>query len=172
MENVAPDIAELFKTYQNISPERIEMLPPSGSDRTYFRIYSDHKTYIATYNQNVKENKVFIYFSRHFKMLGLPVPEIYSTNEEETIYIQEDLGTESLLNQLEKFGPTAEVYDLFRKSLRALAEIQIHGDQSLNYEKCLTAKEFGKQAIMSDLLYFKYYFLDTLGFAYDKQAIL
>jgi len=172
MENVAPDIADLFKTYQNLSPERIEMLPPSGSDRTYFRIYSNHKTFIATYNQNVKENKVFIYFSRHFKTMGLPVPEIYSTNEEGTIYIQQDLGTESLLNQLEKKGHTDEVYDLFRKSLSALAEIQIRGDQCLNYEKCLTGKEFGKQAIMSDLLYFKYYFLDTLHLSYDKEAIL
>jgi aminoglycoside/choline kinase family phosphotransferase len=172
MENVAPDIADLFKTYHNLSPERIEMLPPSGSDRMYFRIYSNQKTFIATYNQNVKENKVFIYFSRHFKTMGLPVPEIYSTNEEGTIYIQQDLGTESLLNQLERQGPTGDVYNLFQKSLSALAEIQIMGDQLLNYDKCLTAKEFGKQAIMSDLLYFKYYFLDTLGLAYDKQAIL
>jgi hypothetical protein len=37
---------------------------------------------------------------------------------------------------------------------------------------CLTAKEFGKQAILSDLLYFKYYFLDTLQLPYDKQAML
>jgi hypothetical protein len=36
----------------------------------------------------------------------------------------------------------------------------------------LTAKEFGKQAIMSDLLYFKYYFLDTLQTPYDKQALM
>jgi hypothetical protein len=36
----------------------------------------------------------------------------------------------------------------------------------------LTAKEFGKQAIMSDLLYFKYYFLDTLQTPYDNQALM
>jgi hypothetical protein len=42
----------------------------------------------------------------------------------------------------------------------------------LNYDLCLTAKEFGKQAILSDLLYFKYYFLDTLKQPYDKQAML
>jgi hypothetical protein len=42
----------------------------------------------------------------------------------------------------------------------------------LNYDYCLTAKEFGKQAIMSDLLYFKYYFLDTLQLPYDKQAMM
>jgi hypothetical protein len=50
--------------------------------------------------------------------------------------------------------------------------VQILGDKGLNYEMCLTAKEFGKQAILSDLLYFKYYFLDTLKTPYDKQAML
>jgi len=36
----------------------------------------------------------------------------------------------------------------------------------------LTNKEFGKEAIMADLLYFKYYFLDALRKPYDKQKLL
>jgi hypothetical protein len=64
------------------------------------------------------------------------------------------------------------VYGLFQKSLKQLARIQVLGDHGLNYNWCLTAKEFGKQAILSDLLYFKYYFLDTLKQPYDKQAML
>jgi hypothetical protein len=64
------------------------------------------------------------------------------------------------------------VYSLFCKSLEQLANIQIKGHAGLNYDWCLTAKEFGKQAILSDLLYFKYYFLDTLRLPYDKQAML
>ena len=50
--------------------------------------------------------------------------------------------------------------------------MQIKGDAGLDYSVCLTAKEFGKQAILSDLLYFKYYFLDTLQLPYDKQAMM
>ncbi len=42
----------------------------------------------------------------------------------------------------------------------------------MDYNACLTAKVFGRQAILSDLLYFKYYFLDTLKLPYDKQAML
>ena len=53
-----------------------------------------------------------------------------------------------------------------------MVHIQIVGDEGLNYNVCLTAKDFGKQAIMSDLLYFKYYFLDTLRKPYDKQALI
>jgi aminoglycoside/choline kinase family phosphotransferase len=36
----------------------------------------------------------------------------------------------------------------------------------------LTNEEFGKQAIIADLLYFKYYFLDALRKPYDKQKLI
>ena len=50
--------------------------------------------------------------------------------------------------------------------------MQIKGDKNLDYNKCITSKEFGRQAIISDLLYFKYYFLDTLQIPYDKEKLL
>lgn len=172
MEPVIINIKKLFESLKGVLPERIEKLPQSGSDRVYFRIHHKHETFIATYNLNVKENLTFISFSRHFKSLQLPVPEIFCANEDQTIYLQEDLGTVSLLNQLEVNDHDAYVYELFQKSLKSLAAIQVKGDKGLNYDWCLTAKEFGKQAILSDLLYFKYYFLDTLRLPYDKQAMM
>jgi len=48
----------------------------------------------------------------------------------------------------------------------------VKGHEGLDYKKCLTNKEFGKQAILADLLYFKYYFLDALRKPYDKQKLL
>jgi aminoglycoside/choline kinase family phosphotransferase len=172
MEAVIQGIHTLFSSLKNQTADRIEKLPQSGSDRVYFRIYAGTESFIATYNINQKETNTFIQFSRHFKKADLPVPEILGVNEDNTIYIQEDLGTESLLNQLEKHGHTDIPYQLFQKSLAALAQIQIKGDKGLDYNWCITAKEFGKQAILSDLLYFKYYFLDTLQLPYDKQAML
>ncbi|MDE3235692.1 MAG: phosphotransferase [Bacteroidota bacterium] len=172
MEPFVNHVADLFLSCKGVVADRIEKLPQSGSDRVYFRVYSASKTYIATWNLNVKENRTFIHFSRHFKNKGLPVPEILCINDEEIIYLQEDLGTESLLNKLERHGHNEYVYGLFEKSLKALALIQVEGDKGMDYNWCLTAKEFGKQAILSDLLYFKYYFLDTLRLPYDKQAML
>lgn len=172
MEAVIQGISELFSSLKFNQPDRIEKLPQSGSDRIYFRLYAGKETFIATYNINQKETNTFVQFSRHFKKAGLPVPEILGVNQDNTIYIQEDLGTESLLNQLEKHGHTDLPYQLFQKSLAALARIQIIGDKGLDYNLCITAKEFGKQAILSDLLYFKYYFLDTLQLPYDKQAMI
>jgi len=172
MKALIDNIHELFVLYTQQAPQRIEQLPRTGSDRIYFRIFNDSENFIATYNLNTKENKTFIAFSNHFKQKNLPVPEVFFINDEKTTYLQQDLGTVSLLDILEKYGHTDYVFDLYKKSLYSLAQLQISGDKGLDYDICLTAKEFGKQAILSDLLYFKYYFLDTLQLPYDKQAMM
>jgi aminoglycoside/choline kinase family phosphotransferase len=172
MEAVLQAIREEFSSICEKVPERIEKLPQSGGDRMYFRLHHAGGTTIATYNENKKETDTFIYFTQHFKKAGLPVPEIYGQNAEHTIYFQQDFGPDSLLQLLEREGHTDHIYQLFQKSLIQLARLQVLGDKGLDYDQCITAKVFGKQAIMSDLLYFKYYFLDTLQVPYDKQALL
>jgi len=172
MLNITDNIQQLFTKWNNNPAQRIEKLQQSGSDRIYFRIFSDNKTFIATYNLNIQENKTFIAFAHHFKQQGLSVPTIFCTNDDVTIYIQEDVGSNSLLNILEQEGESENVFNLLKKSLQQLAAIQIKGNEGLDYSLCITAQEFGKEAILSDLLYFKYYFLDTLKIPYDKQAML
>jgi aminoglycoside/choline kinase family phosphotransferase len=172
MEEIVAAVSELFAAFKQTKEDRIEKLPESGSDRIYFRIYAGSETYIATFNLNIKENETFIYFSCHFTNAKLPMPQIFTVNDEKTIYLQEDLGTDSLLDNLEKRGHNDYTYYLYQQTLRELAKVQVFGDKGLDYDRCLTAKEFGKQAIMSDLLYFKYYFVDTLKSPYDKQAML
>jgi aminoglycoside/choline kinase family phosphotransferase len=173
MEEIVAAVSRLFEAFNGVKEDRIEKLPQSGSDRIYFRIYAGDKTYIATHNLNIKENETFISLTDHFLNASLPMPEVYSVNDEKTIYIQRDLGTNSLLDKLEQHGHNEYTYGLFQRSLKELSRVQILGDKGLKYDEwCLTAKEFGKQAIMSDLLYFKYYFLDTLKTPYDKQAML
>lgn len=172
MEDVIKEIQALFEKTVGLPVSRIEKIPQSGSDRIYFRIYSNDSTFIATYGKNTRENDTFIYFSNHFRACGSPVPEILGVNENKTIYLQEDFGNVSLLNKLDELGFTEEVYGLFQLSLRQLAHLQIKGDYNLDYQRCITSKEFGRQAITSDLLYFKYYFLDTLQIPYDKEKLL
>ncbi|MEO7309240.1 MAG: RNase adapter RapZ [Chitinophagaceae bacterium] len=172
MQNIMTAIEELVANKLHTTATDIAPLQQSGSDRRYFRVTTPEKSYMATWGLNVKENQTFIYFSKHFKSKDLPVPEIYCSSDDETIYLQEDFGDESLLNRLEQVGHGEEARQLFKDSLYQLARLQVLGHEGLNYKKCLTAKEFGKQAISSDLLYFKYYFLDTLKTPYDKQTML
>ena len=172
MQHVIEAIQELFATMSNEPVLQIEKIPQSGSDRIYFRINTAGNSYIATWGHNTRENHTFIEFSRHFKNAGSPVPQIFCVNQDKTIYIQEDFGDISLLNKLEEHGYTDYVFGLFKQSLLELVKLQVTGGAGIDYNLCLTAKEFGRQAILSDLLYFKYYFLDTLKYAYDKQALL
>jgi len=172
MHTITDKIQSLFSEFSKDTITAIDKLPQAGSERHYFRIHTANKNFIATYGANLKENESFIYFSRHFKKKELAVPEILCINTEKDIYLQEDFGDVSLLNRLEERGFTTTVYDLYKKSLQQLALLQVKGHEGLDYKKCLTNSSFGKQAIMADLLYFKYYFLDALRQPYDKQKLI
>lgn len=172
MQQAADQVREFCISVLENPITQFDVLPQSGSDRRYFRVHTAQNSYIACYNENIKENQVFIYFTRHFREYGAPLPEILHVNERADIYILHDLGTVSLLDVLEREGFTPHVYALFQQSLKALANMQVRGGNDLDYSQCLTAKEFGRQAILSDLLYFKYYFLDTLKIPYDKQQLI
>ncbi len=168
IEQITNEIKSLFVANNKELITNLEMLPQSGSDRVYFRIITEISSFIAAYNTHIKENETFFYFSKHFKSKGIPVPNVLYVNNEQTIYIQEDMGKENLLDKIEQFGKDEKVFSLYQKSLSQLARIQIEGDKDLDYNKCFAAKSFGKQAILNDLLYFKYYFLDTLSIPYNK----
>ena len=173
MQQMVNAVSQLYKSWKGKEPVQVDILPQSGSERRYFRLFDEEgRSVIATYGMNIPENESFIYFADHFREKGLNVPEIFAVNYDKNIYLQQDLGNISLLNILEKEGFTDEVYALFRKSLHELARLQVLGDEGMNYKKCLTNEEFGKQAIMADLLYFKYYFLDALRKPYDKQKLI
>jgi len=172
MQQLIESIQQLYKDWKGSKASSIDVLPQSGSERRYFRLHDNGKSVIGTFGANIKENETFFYFSYEFRKKNLAVPEIYSISDDRAFYLQEDFGDISLLSRLETEGYCDSVYDLFKKSLSSLAELQIKGNEGLDYDKCLTNKEFGKQAIMADLLYFKYYFLDALRRPYDKQALI
>jgi len=172
MQHLIDSVSSLYKTWSGKELSSVDVLPQSGSERRYFRLQDKGKTYIGTYGANIKENETFFYFSRHFRSKNLPVPEILAISPDKIFYLQEDFGDISLLNRLESEGFSDPVYNLFKKSLTSLAELQVKGDEGLDYNHCLTNKEFGKQAIMADLLYYKYYFLDALRKPYDKQKLI
>lgn len=172
MQHWIDAVTALYTRYKGVAPTSLDVLPQSGSERRYFRLQGPQDSVIGTYGNNLKENEAFFYFSDHFKKKGLAVPEIFAISEDRQFYLQEDFGDASLLHHLESKGFTEEVYQLFAKTTAALAELQVKGDEGLNYNKCLTNKEFGKQAILADLLYFKYYFLDALRRPYDKQKLI
>lgn len=170
-EAIQEKIQTLFS--KNFLPvSSILRLPQQGSTRIYYRVMSNDSSYIVTYGDNIKENQAFHYFSKHFHKKGLAVPGVFDMSEDCLLYIQEDFGDVSLMSILEKEGYTPKVFNLFANSLKALANLQVKGDKGLDYKMTITSKKFGKEAIMADFLYFKYYFLDALQQPYDKELLL
>jgi aminoglycoside/choline kinase family phosphotransferase len=165
-------VSQLYKKWSGHEPDSIDLLPESGSDRRYFRLHGQGKSVIGTYGENIRENEAFLYFTEHFNKKGLPVPQFLAVAEDKRAYLQSDLGDTSLLSVLEKEGETPTVYALFQQTVQSLARLQVKADAGLDYSRCLTNQEFGKQAILADLLYFKYYFLDALRKPYDKQKLI
>ncbi len=172
MQHLVESIGALYRQWRNSEALSIDVLPQSGSERRYFRLHDKQGSVIGTYGANVKENETFFYFTNHFKENNLAVPQILAVSDDKMFYLQEDFGNVSLLDHLEQKGFSHEVYDLFKQSLEALAQLHIKGDEGLDYSQCVTNAEFGKEAIMADLLYFKYYFLDALRKPYDKQKLI
>ncbi len=171
-KEILEGIKNLYVQHTGQQPEAIEKLPPGGGDREYYRVWGNGTTCIATFNENKKENETFIKFSKHFHDKGIPVPKILIADDDRKMYLQEDLGNTSLLNVLENEGYTDHVFSLYKNTVKLLAQMQVNGHEGMDYNDCITAKEFGKQAILNDLLYCKYYFIDTLKIPYDKQALL
>src|SRR5687767_1336575 len=126
MQEMINAVSQLYREWTGHVPMNVDVLPQSGSDRRYLRLYDGSgKTFIATIGANIPENEAFIYFSDHFLKKGLHVPQVLAVSEDKTMYLQEDLGDVSLLNVLEEKGFVPEVYYLFRESLAQIARMQV-----------------------------------------------
>jgi aminoglycoside/choline kinase family phosphotransferase len=129
-------------------------------------------TVIGAFNPDKKENNTFFYFSQVFAKYKLPVPEILAKSRDKQYYLLQDLGDVSLFHMLEKEGHTDHVKNLFKKSIDKLVRFHWEAGKEIDYSLCFAASAFDRKQILSDLLYFKYYFADLLKIHYNKPALL
>jgi aminoglycoside/choline kinase family phosphotransferase len=169
------EIIRLFESWSGTKVSSCTGLPSSGSYRQYYRITNADKSILAAFNPDEKENKAFISFSRHFHKLGLPVPEIYTADEEKKIYLLEDLGDITLFSWLSELrveeGFTDEIISTYKKVITQLPRFQIIASEDLDYSVCYPRAMFDKQSMLWDLSYFKYYFLKLSQISFDEQKL-
>ena len=169
------DIIDLYKKRFMEDGVTVEALPPSGSYREYMRLTSPHFKAIGTWNEDEKENTAFIEFSKHFRNKGIKVPEIYDYRPSDCIYLQEDLGNETLysyLSEVREFeGFSDKIIRIYRKVVQELPKIQIVASKDLDYDFCYPRKAFDRQSMMWDLNYFKYYFLKLAKIPFNEQLL-
>ena len=168
-------IRQLFKQWSGESSLEISSLPPSGSDRKYFRIQYSKGSVIGAYNPIEEENTAFLSLTKHFRSLGLPVPEILAEDTSNYVYLLEDLGDTTLFSllphQREQVCFGKEVMEYYRKILDILPLFQIKAAKDLDFSVCFPRHAFDRNSMMWDLNYFKYYFLKLAGIMYDEQKL-
>ena len=169
------NLIELAKEYFGLQPSGVEPLPKSGSQRRYYRLFVNGKSFIGVYNDNLNENQLFINFTLHFGAKKLHVPQIFAISKDGLSYIQEDLGRSMLLdfalNKDNTGGLTEEVMHLYRQALVELLRFQFLGGKDLDYSHCLPRPVFDRRSIYWDLNYFKYCFLRLTGLVFDEDAL-
>lgn len=165
-------LEKLFEEHFGTKAEKTEALPLSGSDRRYYRLSNGTTTAIGTFNANVAENNTYFYFTELFRKHEIRVPEVYKVGKDRKTYLQQDLGSYSLFDQLLEEGFTDAVRKNYHKSLEQLARVQWIAGREADFKQCFSTQHFDEKAIMADLLYFKYYFADLQGIYYNKNLLI
>lgn len=141
------------------------MPAPQGSNRIYTReTDANGRSVIRVVGTNRDENRAFIYMSRHFAALGLPVPCVLWVSEDEMSYTQEDLGDTILFDHLDD-------HSLLERTMRALAHVQVEGARGFDWSKCFPIPAFDERSIRWDLNYFKYCFLKGTKIEFSEPKL-
>ncbi|MEE9450614.1 MAG: RNase adapter RapZ [Ignavibacteriaceae bacterium] len=173
--DIEKNLKNLFETWSGEELQVISSLPQSGSYRRYYRISGNSKSAVGVVNPDHKENNAFMTFTKHFKSIGLSVPEFYLDDKKSGTYLIEDLGDVSLFSFLSENKNHKEfpkkVTSYYKNSLEHLIRFQFDGSKGLDYSVCYPRNSFDKQSIMWDLNYFKYYFLKLTKTVFDEQLL-
>lgn len=169
-------LLSLYKAWRKQPAEKVETLAKAGSNRKYIRIYaSDGSSVIGVIGPSVPENRCFVYLASHFTSKGLPFPKVYAFSEDETCYIQQDLGRHALYDELAQARSCNFTYGeketrILARTIRLLAHVQVEGAEGLDFNQCLEPKCFDARAAMFDLNYFKYSFLKTTDIHFNELS--
>jgi len=165
-------IKQLFQEHFHTEATACHALPPSGSNRRYFRLEGGGRTVIGVVNSHVAENNSYFYFTELFRKHQIRVPEVYAISKDRQCYLQQDLGSQSLFDKLMADGYTDEVKNLFSQSLHQLAKLQWIAGSEADFSQCYGLRRFDEKTIMADLLYFKFYFADLQPVVYDRNLLM
>lgn len=147
-------------------------LPQSGSSRINYIASSGEKKYVVTYNENLRENEAFFYFSELFQDLGLNTPNIFFINENRDLYVQEFLGNQTLSEVISEEGLSERVKTLVKQSLKHLFDLQSKTLGKVDFSRSFEYESYDDLPITHDLYYFKNFMIDVLELEYHKSTLL
>lgn len=161
-----------FEEYIGRQSDTFVALPQSGSSRINYIASSGDKKYVITYNENIRENEAFFYFSELFQSLKLNTPKVFLINENRDLYVQEFLGNKTLSEIISEEGKSDRINSLVKKSLKALFELQTETLGKVDFSNSFEYESYDDLPIMHDLYYFKNFLVDILEIEYHKSTLL
>lgn len=147
-------------------------LAQSGSARINFLAIAEDEKYIVTYNENIRENESFLYYSQVFSELKLSTPKIFAVSEDRRMYIQEFLGEHTLSDVIAAEGLSENVKTLVKQTLEKLYHLQILTLNKIDFKKTFEYEVYDELPVIHDLYYFKNFVADILELEYHKSSLL
>lgn len=147
-------------------------LPQSGSSRINYLGEAEGKKFIVTYNENIRENEAFFYFSNVFAQKNLNTPKILSINPQKNLYVQEFVGEKTLSEIIAEEGLTPRVEKLVKLTLEKLFSLQEASKNEIDFSNTFEYEKYDDLPIMHDLYYFKNFLIDVLEIPYHKSSLL
>ncbi|HEY7820097.1 MAG TPA: phosphotransferase, partial [Vicinamibacteria bacterium] len=171
-------LLRLYRETRGQRPAAVVSLAGDGSQRTYHRLIAgDGSTLVGAFGPDPDENRAFLSFSRAFRSIELPVPEIHAVDETAGVWLEEDLGETSLFDFLEQArvreagGFPASAVAVYRRVLELLPRFQVEGDAVVDYSVAHPHSAFDRRSILWDLNYFKYHFLKLAHIPFHEARL-
>ncbi len=170
-------LIQLYNEWKGCVPHSTEKLAGAGSNRQYYRMYSDDGTsVIGVIGTSRDEDHAFLTIAKHFEKRKLPVPQIITSSDDELRYIQQDLGSRSLFDALKGGREAGGRYDqeekeLLKRTIRELPNLQIRGARGMDWSVCYPQPEFDVDNVLFDLNYFKYCFLKATDIDFHELKL-
>lgn len=165
-------LEQLFLRATGERPVASVEITGSGSSRRYCRLAGQAgDSVIGTVGTDLQENRAFIYLSRHFRDMGLNVPEVIAESEDGMAYLQTDLGGTSLYDVLRGDPESESTLGLLRDTVSRLPDIQFRGARGLDFSRCYPVSAMDRRSVMWDLNYFKYMFLKLSDVDFNESAL-
>ena len=178
MTETADRLSSLFAAHFGTPPVRLDEVAADASSRSYFRLVgSGGNTVIGAFGPDAEENRAFLSFSRSLRGAGLPVPAIYVSDEDQGLWLAEDLGDTTLLDVLADGRSNtghlfpAEALPVYERTLARLVDLQLDGAKVIDFSVAYPRSDFDETSILWDLSYFKYHFLKLARVPFNEDRL-
>ena len=167
-------LKNLYKNEFGSEPQSVVRLTGDGSNRVYYRM-TGVANVIGAIGTSVEENRAFIALSKAMQECGVLVPTVLAVSDDESCYIQDDLGDVSLYGAMTSARENGvfktEDVECLSRVVAELPKIQFGVPEYFDFSLCYPVAEFNERTIMWDLNYFKYCFLKGVGIEFNENRL-